>query len=292
MTTGAGTGSANVAEQKALNLEPLKLTDDQRIAGYMLLCIEAGWRSMEEAITIIAIMGGESGYNPTAVNRNTNGSSDYGLLQINSVHRPPEEVKTNPEANIKFGYKVYSEAGRKFRPWVAYNNGSYRRHLPTAQKAASAVQKALIGSGGPGMGVMTFSGGDAWDRLKVAVGLSAAIPALRFRQAVSTATSGAVDVAQTAAQAAGAVQNIATSTGEAFSGLASLPDTIVKTSNFLLVGMVATVALIIGVVLLFLGPKSNRARVGRVVSDTRAEMAKKTALAAATRKPIVPEVSP
>lgn len=61
-------------------------------------------------ILLLAIAKHESGLNKNAVNKNKNGSIDYGLMQINSCHLP--KLKSmgydknnlfNPEINIKFG---------------------------------------------------------------------------------------------------------------------------------------------------------------------------------------------
>ena len=40
----------------------------------------------EQVITAVAIAGAESGYDPAATHLNSDGSTDYGLWQINSIH--------------------------------------------------------------------------------------------------------------------------------------------------------------------------------------------------------------
>lgn len=50
--------------------------------------VEAGSRNSIEPELLYAIALVESGLKPNAVNHNTNGSRDIGLMQINSVHLP------------------------------------------------------------------------------------------------------------------------------------------------------------------------------------------------------------
>lgn len=61
----------------------------------------------------LAIARCESGYRTHAENRNTNGTIDQGVFQINSVHNLPE--MENAVANILEGYRLYVEQGTA--PW-------------------------------------------------------------------------------------------------------------------------------------------------------------------------------
>lgn len=77
--------------------------------------------------TALKVAGAESGFNPRAVNnKNTNGTSDYGLFQINSIHKPTAQEKTDPYANAKRAYKIWKDAGNKWTPWSAYNAGKHK----------------------------------------------------------------------------------------------------------------------------------------------------------------------
>lgn len=42
--------------------------------------------SPEQLAVAVAIVGAESGYDPTATHLNNDGSTDYGMWQVNSVH--------------------------------------------------------------------------------------------------------------------------------------------------------------------------------------------------------------
>lgn len=98
--------------------------------------------------TAVAVALAESGGNELAVNtRNTNGSADYGLWQINSVHAADLKAGDwrKPTDNAKMAYAVYSRAGQKWTPWVAYNNGRYKMFETRAKIAAAAVGAATGG---------------------------------------------------------------------------------------------------------------------------------------------------
>lgn len=73
-------------------------------------------------------MQAESSCDPTARNTaNTDGSTDTGLLQINSIHGIDPETLIDPAVNIQAAYRVYQSQGLK--AWSAYTNNNYRRHL-------------------------------------------------------------------------------------------------------------------------------------------------------------------
>ena len=90
---------------------------------------KAGWP--ETAIPVgVAVALAESGGNPSAVNHsNRNGSKDYGLFQINSVHKEllAKHNWSDPVDNARMALSVYKGAGNKWTPWSVYKSGSYRR---------------------------------------------------------------------------------------------------------------------------------------------------------------------
>lgn len=81
----------------------------------------------ENPAIMIAIARAESGMNPKAVNKNTNGSVDLGLLQINSIHGYDELSLFDAEKNIKAAREIYDKQG--IQAWAAFNNGSYKKFL-------------------------------------------------------------------------------------------------------------------------------------------------------------------
>jgi hypothetical protein len=135
----------------------------QQIAG----AAKAAGFPDNELATATAVALAESGGETTATNRNTNGSVDYGLWQINTVHGSllSQGDKFNPTDNAKMAYTVWNGAGRKWSPWSAYNNQRYRTFLPTASLAAAAPTatpaSAAIPNPTPGGAAMAAAGGTA-----------------------------------------------------------------------------------------------------------------------------------
>lgn len=60
----------------------------------------------------------ESRWNPSAFNINKNGSTDGGLLQINSVHKLSNSERFDFRLNIKKSHEIYKSWGRSFRAWT------------------------------------------------------------------------------------------------------------------------------------------------------------------------------
>lgn len=94
-----------------------------------------------------AIALAESGGRNTATHKNTNGSTDYGLWQINTVH--PDVLAMgdwrDPGTNARMAFAVYQQAGGKFTPWSTFNSGSYKSHLSAAAPAGSQVSGTTNG---------------------------------------------------------------------------------------------------------------------------------------------------
>lgn len=83
---------------------------------------------------MVAICKSENGWitkkdwNFTASNdANSNGSWDYGICQINSIHGFTKEWLSNPENSVEAAHEVWLSAG--YEAWVNYNNGKYEALL-------------------------------------------------------------------------------------------------------------------------------------------------------------------
>jgi hypothetical protein len=85
----------------------------------------------------VAISGQETSGNTWVVGGpNKNGTYDFGAWQINEVHKKahPEWFAAttaginwaNHADNARMAFAVYTEAGRKFTPWVSYTTGRYK----------------------------------------------------------------------------------------------------------------------------------------------------------------------
>lgn len=118
------------AEQHATPLTP-----DQQY-----LCDVFSKTSQKACVTALAIQRHENG---TGVcdryGINTNGTLDWGFMQINTLHLKRADVKLvdllDCHANIDFAYKLFVEHGGNrslkegFSPWVTYQNGSYKSSM-------------------------------------------------------------------------------------------------------------------------------------------------------------------
>lgn len=107
------------------------------------------WGTFDDVVTATAIAIAENRtLKVNATNRNSDGSIDRGIWQINSVHKQfdAQRLLSDPVYNGQAAYEVYREAGNSFRPWTTFKKRLHVRHLPKARRAA----KAIIGSSGSG----------------------------------------------------------------------------------------------------------------------------------------------
>jgi hypothetical protein len=56
--------------------------------------------------------------NPEAINWNGNGTYDFGLWQINSIHGYTKEQLKDYKFNTRIAYKIFKNAGYSFSPWT------------------------------------------------------------------------------------------------------------------------------------------------------------------------------
>jgi hypothetical protein len=87
------------------------------------LCRRAGF---PDPYLAAAVAMAESGGRIDAVNRNTNGSVDRGVFQINSIHGALSTFDL--ESNIAAALRI-SSGGRDWSPWVAYQSGAHNQFL-------------------------------------------------------------------------------------------------------------------------------------------------------------------
>lgn len=73
-----------------------------------------------------AVAEAESSGNPLAQNKNTDGSIDRGLWQINSIHG---KLSTFDEAQNTMAAIKISSNGSNWHPWATFNTGAYKKYL-------------------------------------------------------------------------------------------------------------------------------------------------------------------
>lgn len=102
---------------------PAQPQDCSAVNGY-------NWNTQTAYAICMAESGGKASIDNAGVNRD--GSVDYGLMQINSVHADMVggnlESLRDPATNIKIAYSL-SKGGTDWTPWSTYNNGAYKKWL-------------------------------------------------------------------------------------------------------------------------------------------------------------------
>lgn len=106
-----------------------------RVAAW---AVRAGFRGPDVQIAV-AVARAESDWNPKATNNNTNRSTDFGLMQINSIHASILAAGTwsDPQDNMIMAHKVFLGSGGRWTPWVTFNTGAYRKFMTDLPAAAA-----------------------------------------------------------------------------------------------------------------------------------------------------------
>lgn len=105
-------------------------------AGQIATVASKYW-SGHDAVVAVAICLAESGGETTATHKNSNGTTDFGLWQINSVHGDLLAGKdwTDPNVNAGIASQIWAQAGNSFTPWSTYTSGAYFIHMGVASAA-------------------------------------------------------------------------------------------------------------------------------------------------------------
>lgn len=111
-----------------------------QIAGYAKA---AGFTGSQVTI-MTAIALAESGGQTDVTHRNTNGSTDLGVWQIND--NANSDVLTmgdwrNPADNARMAFTIYKRQG--YQAWSVFNSKTYAKHLSTAATGASGAVTTL-----------------------------------------------------------------------------------------------------------------------------------------------------
>lgn len=81
----------------------------------------------ENPKVMIAIAKAESGLNPMAAHKNTNGTHDTGLFQVNSIHGYSDLDMLDVDKNIAAARAIYEKQG--IVAWSTFNNNSFSKFL-------------------------------------------------------------------------------------------------------------------------------------------------------------------
>lgn len=92
------------------------------------------WEKPSELQVILALCGGEASGCTNCYHQNPDGSTDYGVLEINDRAHPEYFHQAQGPAswqwadwidNAAAAWAVYIAAARQFTPWKAYSGGGY-----------------------------------------------------------------------------------------------------------------------------------------------------------------------
>ena len=100
----------------------------------------AGWTGAD-LVTSVAVALAESRGDVKAQHRNTNGSTDYGLWQVNSIHNYPVADLLTAMGNAKAAHEIWARDG--WRAWAAHNNSSYLLFKARASKAIASTDPTV-----------------------------------------------------------------------------------------------------------------------------------------------------
>lgn len=85
------------------------------------------WYFGKDAKTALAVATAENGTHACdRTHKNNNGTTDIGIFQINSIHAHKGNLYDCRD-NVRVAYQIFKASG--FSPWVAYQNGSYKKFL-------------------------------------------------------------------------------------------------------------------------------------------------------------------
>lgn len=116
--------------------------------SYSFCFEEAGHEYNISPLLLWSIAKNESGFNPTAVGRNTNGSFDYGVMQINSIWaqtlgKERWNALADPCTNVRTGAWILSQCIDKYGyNWTAV--GCYNSQTPSKRDKYAARIEAEV----------------------------------------------------------------------------------------------------------------------------------------------------
>lgn len=110
-------GEDTVSEPRddtAVEATPLPARDDNPIENYIH---EVFGEDAERGIKMLKECENKS-MNPEALNWNGNGTNDFGLWQINSIHGYTHEQLADPNFNTDVAYQIFKSGGESFYFWT------------------------------------------------------------------------------------------------------------------------------------------------------------------------------
>jgi hypothetical protein len=130
------------------------------------LAYDAGARGDNIAVAAAVALAESGGRTDAVSKRNTDGTFDRGLWQINDVHTQYDRAKlvSDPAYNARAAAEVSSNWSN-FTPWTTYKDKTYRKYLGQATDASSSTSSSSstpIDLSIPGTGLSIPTPGDVF----------------------------------------------------------------------------------------------------------------------------------
>lgn len=162
-TTGllGAVAASNAVDGQGDVLGTCGLTPGQSSAGAAVAAAaaKAAGFTGSDLLTAVAVSGAESGWNPKATHLNSDGSTDFGMWQINSVHADLLAAGdwSDPFSNARMAYQIWRDAGGAWSPWSTFTSGAYMSKIPAAMAALGSgkgipTTSCTVPPGAPGSG--------------------------------------------------------------------------------------------------------------------------------------------
>jgi hypothetical protein len=103
------------------------ITDQQLID----LAVTGGWSGNDVFIAVAVALAENTSKDPTLTHHNVDGSIDYGLWQVNSVHGFDPKLLIDPIQNAILAHQVWSKEG--WDAWSTFKSGAYLLFMPRAK---------------------------------------------------------------------------------------------------------------------------------------------------------------
>lgn len=146
----------------------MSILSPAQMAGYL----KAAGFTGSQVVIMTAIGSAESGGDTLITHRNSDGSTDHGVWQIND-HANADVFSLgdwrNPADNARMAYTIYKRQG--YQAWSVFNSHAYTSHLGSAQLGAAqpATVPAATPAASTGAGTSIFGNSHTWLRVAMFV---------------------------------------------------------------------------------------------------------------------------